>query len=158
MADVYSFALLVWQLLTREDPFSHLSQIEAAGLVALQHARPPFPKDIPTALVDLISTCWSENPSDRWPFDKIVTRLTQLETELVSNKSNVAESSSTFSSKQWLEHPFGHPVYRSSTTSSVTSSVSSDEENGGVGGNDRKKTAPSKRNLLGRFSMKKSIQ
>jgi hypothetical protein len=153
---VYSFALLVWQLLTREDPFSHLSQIEAAGLVALQHARPPFPKDIPKELVELISTCWSENPSDRWPFDKIVARLTQLETELVSNKSSVAESSRTFSSKQWLEHPFGHPVYRSSDTSSVTASVSSDEEKGGGGGNDRKKPISSKRNLLGRFSLKKS--
>lgn len=106
MADVYSFSLLTWQLLTREDPFCDLSQIEAAGTVAIEHTRPPFPGGVPAAVKTLIEICWSEDPNKRMPFDDVCAYLKQL------NKSF------TQPEKEWLESPFGHPVYK----------VSEDEE------------------------------
>ena len=99
MADVYSYAIVLWQLLTREHPYADCSQIEAAGKVALESARPPFPGGTPTSLSDFISTCWSEDPDGRWSFTEICEKLPKEEVSL-----NLLE-------RKWLDAPLGHPVY-----------------------------------------------
>jgi len=97
MADVYSFAILCWQLLTRENPFQDVSPIEAAGKVALELARPPFPQATPACINDLISTCWAEEPSYRLTFEDISKILGELE---------LADEEIA-----WLQAPMGHAVY-----------------------------------------------
>lgn len=100
LADVYSFAVLMWQLLTREDPFSPKSQIDAAMCVARDCVRPPFPTGTPVAIQELIEACWSDDPAQRLPFDQISTRLKDIESKL------------TDAEKQWIEAPLGHSVYK----------------------------------------------
>jgi hypothetical protein len=100
LADVYSFAVLMWQLLTREDPFSPKSQIDAAMCVARDCVRPPFPTGTPVAIQELIEACWSDDPALRLPFDQISTRLKDIESKL------------TDAEKQWIEAPLGHSVYK----------------------------------------------
>ena len=114
MADVYSFSILCWQLLTRENPFQDVSALEAAGKVALELARPPFPEGTPDAIRDLISTCWTEDPSLRLRFQDISMRLQELE---------LTEDEST-----WLQAPMGHAVYsaapeRKATLSTTTTTT-----------------------------------
>eukprot|EP00979_Chaetoceros_neogracilis_P014495 scaffold4668_cov267-Chaetoceros_neogracile.AAC.5 len=99
MADVYSYALVLWQLVTHEIPFQPMSQLEAAGKVALENARPIFPADTPKLIVSLIERCWSQNPDDRLPFGQITIELKEIHKEL-SEKD-----------KDWLRSPTGHPVY-----------------------------------------------
>jgi serine/threonine protein kinase len=99
-ADVYSYGIILWQLLTREDPFADLGQIEAAAVVAMEFARPPFPPDTPSAVKDLIEICWNEDPSSRPSFVNIIFALSQLDGSI-----NEAE-------RTWLDAPLGHPVYR----------------------------------------------
>lgn len=99
MADVYSYAVVLWQLLSREDPYMGLSQIEAAGKVALERARPPFPLGTPPAVIDLIETCWSENPNDRYSFEELCTTLPKTQSRI----SSINE--------KWIDAPLGHPVY-----------------------------------------------
>lgn len=100
LADVYSFACLMWQLLTREEPFENLSQIEAAGKVALEKARPQFPVGTPVEILKLIESNWSDNPGDRQQFNLLSKQLKEVESSL--NDDEV----------KWLEDPIGHPVYR----------------------------------------------
>lgn len=76
-----------------------LSQIEAAGKVALEQARPPFPKGSPQSMVDLIEICWSENPSNRHSFEELCTILPLRESKISSID------------KKWIDAPLGHPVY-----------------------------------------------
>ena len=99
MADVYSFAIVMWQLVTREDPYVNISQIEAAGKVAIEQARPPIPEGTPQAIAQLIRTCWTENPDDRLPFEQISTRLGEIQKNMTSAES------------KWLDAPLGNPVY-----------------------------------------------
>lgn len=99
MADVYSYAIVLWQLCTREDPYANISQIEAAGKVALEKARPPFPKGVPADIQSLISQCWAENPDERIPFEQLTEKLPVLQKSL------------TASELKWLDTPLGHPVY-----------------------------------------------
>jgi len=119
MADVFSYGVVVWQLLTHEEPFAKHTQIEAAGMVALEQARPPFPSGIPTGVANLIEICWSEDPYDRVPFTEIYKELQEL------NKSLSEEE------KSWMETAFGHPVYE--LQSLDTFGELNDEQNEGPG-------------------------
>lgn len=100
MADVYSYALVVWQLVTHETPFENISQIEAAGKVAIDNARPPFPPGIPNLVMVLIETCWSNCPDDRLSFAQIAVELKKIQDVLKEND------------KSWLIKPDGHSVYQ----------------------------------------------
>jgi serine/threonine protein kinase len=100
-ADVYSFSILMWQLLTREDPFEGKSQIEAAAAVAMESARPPFHAETPDSIVRLIQACWSDDPRKRLPFDKISETLASIESTQLSEDE-----------RRWIEAPLGHSVYR----------------------------------------------
>eukprot|EP00592_Proboscia_alata_P021495 CAMPEP_0194422718 /NCGR_PEP_ID=MMETSP0176-20130528/22018_1 /TAXON_ID=216777 /ORGANISM="Proboscia alata, Strain PI-D3" /LENGTH=1134 /DNA_ID=CAMNT_0039231601 /DNA_START=11 /DNA_END=3415 /DNA_ORIENTATION=- len=135
-ADVYSFALVVWQLITREEPFAPVSQIEAAGMVALENSRPPFPKQTPAPIIDFISRCWHDDPHERPSSDMLDTLLAVLEkpskngntkqivnssikeppssgTNNANDKNNVIPTiaSLTYEEQFWLSLPMGHPVY-----------------------------------------------
>lgn len=98
-ADVYSFALLLWQLLTHELPFAPLNQIEAAGRVAVERARPPIPSKAPESVVQLMVKCWDETPDCRHPSEEICSILESLKDSLPNEE------------KFWLSMPMGHPVY-----------------------------------------------
>ncbi|CAA7402306.1 unnamed protein product [Spirodela intermedia] len=73
--DVYSFGIVLWELLTALTPFSDMTPEQAAFAVAQKNARPPIPADCPPALGRLITQCWSANPETRPQFDKIVSIL-----------------------------------------------------------------------------------
>mmetsp|Transcript_5674 Transcript_5674/g.12459 ORF Transcript_5674/g.12459 Transcript_5674/m.12459 type:complete len:139 (-) Transcript_5674:119-535(-) len=97
-ADVFSFGLLMWEIITREKPFEPKSQIEAAGAVAIEGKRPPFPDDIPFSVKTLIENCWAEKPDERMEVKLLLKSLDELNTNMV------AES--------WLAAPTGHHVYK----------------------------------------------
>ncbi len=97
-ADVYSFGLLMWEIITREKPFDPKSPIEAAGAVALEGQRPPFPEGIPSKVRTLIEECWVEQPHERTTLDQVIETIGELSHDMA------AES--------WLAAPTGHPVYK----------------------------------------------
>jgi len=98
-ADVYSFAVIMWQLLTHDDPYQDLDSVDAANLVANKNLRPPFPDGAPEKIVDLIKLNWSDDAFARWKFDEIAERLEEMKHEL------------SLVQKEYLEIPDGHPVY-----------------------------------------------
>jgi serine/threonine protein kinase len=114
LADVYSFAVLMWQLLTREDPFSPKSQIDAAMCVARDGVRPPFPEGTPVAVRELIEACWNDDPALRLPFDQISTKLKHIESKLTDEE------------RQWIEAPLGHSVYKKPKTATRTPQLNVD--------------------------------
>ena len=98
-ADVFSYAMLIWEMLTREKPFMSLGQIEAASLVGLEKKRPPFPAGTPSDLKGLIECCWSDKPADRPVVKDILSRLEEIEQGL------------SMEEREWIQSPTGHPVY-----------------------------------------------
>ncbi|KAK4744343.1 hypothetical protein SAY87_010655 [Trapa incisa] len=73
--DVYSFAIVLWEILTALIPFDDMTPEQAAFAVCQKNARPPMPSHCPEALQHLISRCWSSNPNKRPHFDEIVSIL-----------------------------------------------------------------------------------
>ncbi|KAK8876604.1 hypothetical protein M9Y10_006822 [Tritrichomonas musculus] len=72
--DVYSFALIVYQILTLEEPFKGFDFYDLLINVTDGY-RPEIDSSVPDCYCDLIEQCWSQDPSERPTFDEIVDDL-----------------------------------------------------------------------------------
>jgi serine/threonine protein kinase len=70
--DVYSYAMVLWELLTGHSPFGRRSPVQVEDLILMQDRRPPIPADTPLGLQELIGACWDRNPQRRPSFDQII--------------------------------------------------------------------------------------
>lgn len=88
--DVYSFGILIWEVIMEETPFKDAKemQIQVAVIEGQRPTLEDFPKDVPAMLKTLVERCWSQNPDDRPAFSEIKQ---QLENELISKDSFKAE-------------------------------------------------------------------
>ncbi|EAY22545.1 TKL family protein kinase [Trichomonas vaginalis G3] len=73
--DVYSYAILLWELLTNEPPFSGMNPSQITDLVINQGYRPPIPDNAPPNLTKLINKCWQTDPTKRLSMSKVVRYL-----------------------------------------------------------------------------------
>uniref|UniRef100_A0A8C6WJV7 Scaffold protein ILK n=1 Tax=Neogobius melanostomus TaxID=47308 RepID=A0A8C6WJV7_9GOBI len=78
-ADMWSFAVLLWELVTREVPFADLSNMEIGMKVSLEGLRPTIPPGISPHICKLMRLCMNEDPAKRPKFDMIVPILEKMQ-------------------------------------------------------------------------------
>lgn len=80
--DVYSFGLVLWELVSGVIPYEHMTPVQAAYAVANKNVRPVIPPDCPPALRALIEQCWALHPEKRPDFWQIVKVFEQFESSI----------------------------------------------------------------------------
>mmetsp|Transcript_31935 Transcript_31935/g.55024 ORF Transcript_31935/g.55024 Transcript_31935/m.55024 type:complete len:573 (-) Transcript_31935:1666-3384(-) len=73
--DVYSFGMILWELMVNQPPFPDMNRMRLIRHVAIEQQRPLFPPDILESLEDLISMCWHKDPGSRPTFESIIAAL-----------------------------------------------------------------------------------
>ena len=96
-SDIYSFAIVLWELLSRETPYDKLSQFESWDGSDSAAARVPtefmvmsevkngkrllVPQNAPPGYAALIADCWAHQDHQRPGFPEILRRLREMEHE-----------------------------------------------------------------------------
>ncbi|KAJ9147191.1 hypothetical protein P3X46_029379 [Hevea brasiliensis] len=83
--DVYSFGIVLWELITGMLPFQNMTAVQAAFAVVNKGVRPVIPNDCLPALGEIMTRCWDANPNVRPPFIEVVEMLENAETEIMTS-------------------------------------------------------------------------
>ena len=76
-ADVYSFAITLWQTATREKPWATVPVWDVPARV-IRGKRPPIPATLPADYAALIRRCWAADPAERPSFSEILDLLVPI--------------------------------------------------------------------------------
>ncbi|XP_061951754.1 serine/threonine-protein kinase STY13-like [Populus nigra] len=83
--DVYSFGIVLWELITGSLPFQNMTAVQAAFAVVNKGVRPIIPYDCLPVLSYIMTRCWDANPEIRPPFTDVVRMLENAETQILTN-------------------------------------------------------------------------
>ncbi|XP_037285704.2 mitogen-activated protein kinase kinase kinase 20 [Rhipicephalus microplus] len=76
--DVWSFGVVLWELLTHEVPFKGIEGFQVAWAVVEKEERLTIPSTCPAAFANLMTACWKTDPKERPPFSTILQHLNAM--------------------------------------------------------------------------------
>jgi len=85
--DVYSFGILLWELLATTRPYDGRSHGDILMMVINEARRPHITDYYPEMYAELIRDCWKQNPQERPKFTDIVKRLKKMLQDLDVEKN-----------------------------------------------------------------------
>ena len=100
-ADVYSYAMTCYEILTGELPFQGHSVIDY-DLVLKQRQRPRLPKYVDDWVCELLNRCWEEDPQARPSFKEIVDILSTNSVAVRKDQVGMQEWQEEYE-KKWEE-------------------------------------------------------
>eukprot|EP00058_Branchiostoma_floridae_P003897 XP_002589385.1 hypothetical protein BRAFLDRAFT_77827 [Branchiostoma floridae] len=82
--DVYSFGVLLWEIVTRRQPYALAANSALISMAVTMGQRPdltliPTDREDVTSVSQLMQTCWSQDPEDRPTFDDCADRLRHVQ-------------------------------------------------------------------------------
>ncbi|KAJ4964984.1 hypothetical protein NE237_016833 [Protea cynaroides] len=81
-ADLFSFGIVLWELLTGKIPYEFLTPLQAAVGVVQKGLRPTIPKNTHPKLSELLERCWQQDPNLRPDFSEIIEILQRIAKEV----------------------------------------------------------------------------
>ncbi|VDD88099.1 unnamed protein product [Enterobius vermicularis] len=82
-ADVWSFGVLIWELIMRRDPYKDLDSVDIIRGAECGGLGLPVPNKLPKDLQCLLKQCWKTVPGKRPTFDNILERFETLKKNAV---------------------------------------------------------------------------
>ncbi|KAK9059280.1 hypothetical protein SSX86_021899 [Deinandra increscens subsp. villosa] len=77
-SDVFSFGIILWELVTQRVPWSSMNPLQVVGVVGFMDRRLDLPEDIDPSLSSIIQDCWQSNPALRPSFEIVMARVSGL--------------------------------------------------------------------------------
>ncbi|KAL4320085.1 hypothetical protein GQ457_18G002260 [Hibiscus cannabinus] len=77
--DVYSFGVILWELVTLRIPWKGLNPMQVVGAVGFQNRRLEIPEDVDPVVAQIIRECWQTEPHLRPSFAQLMSRLRHLQ-------------------------------------------------------------------------------
>lgn len=76
--DVFSFGIVLWEILTGEEPYANMHYGAIIGGIVNNTLRPPVPANCGPEWRRLMEQCWSPDPAQRPAFTEIAARLRSM--------------------------------------------------------------------------------
>ncbi|KAI8005715.1 putative serine/threonine-protein kinase SIS8 [Camellia lanceoleosa] len=87
--DVFSFGIVLWEILTGEEPYANMHYGAIIGGIVNNTLRPSIPSFCDPEWKRLMEECWAPNPVVRPPFTEIASRLRVMsQTKVQANKTS----------------------------------------------------------------------
>ena len=71
-SDVYSFGIVVWEVVSRKLPWANKTRPREILSAVLRGKRPSFHVDAPADVVEIAKACWGGEPEERTTFAAIL--------------------------------------------------------------------------------------
>lgn len=91
--DVFSFGVLLWEMLASKYAFYHLSRADYKQQVVESNFRPSVPRSWPPCIRDIVPESWAPDPKKRPTFQRIATIL-KVEYQAMTQDKSMMERSS----------------------------------------------------------------
>ncbi|XP_020642492.2 mitogen-activated protein kinase kinase kinase 21 isoform X1 [Pogona vitticeps] len=83
-SDIWSYGVLLWELLTGEVPYRGIDGLAVAYGVAVNKLILPIPSTCPEPFAKLMKECWAQDPHIRPSFTLILEQLTAIEEAVIT--------------------------------------------------------------------------
>ncbi|WJX60327.1 hypothetical protein P8452_45551 [Trifolium repens] len=74
-SDVFSYGVVLWEIMTQSIPWKDLSSLQVVGIVGFMDRRLDLPEGLDPHVASIINDCWQSDPQQRPSFEELIQRM-----------------------------------------------------------------------------------